>query len=111
MYAAQFASLPLDVATTERVDPKIEDLGPPMFHAGILFAANRPKGDVLLAFLQQIKFRPEYFVLVDDREENLASTRVAIAKLNAEHWLAISFVGVHYTAVKQYFLFPLWILP
>lgn len=43
---------------------------PALFKGGILFAGNNNKGDILLTFLETIKYTPEQIIFIDDKDYN-----------------------------------------
>lgn len=45
----------------------------PLYERGILFSAKKPKGAVLAAFLNQIKFRPSKIIFIDDKPKYIES--------------------------------------
>ncbi len=65
------------------------------FFDGILFAAGRNKGDVLLSFLHQIGFVPKRIVFVDDKKSSLTS----VARVEAE---GIEFLGLRYNRADPF---------
>jgi hypothetical protein len=54
----------------------------PLFQEGILFSRGYAKGDVLVAFLNWIQFKPSKIVFIDDILENHDNMRVVLAANN-----------------------------
>lgn len=65
----------------------------PIFKKGILFAADLPKGEILQAFLNRIKWRPQRVFFIDDTLEYVQSVEKAMQQAG------IAFIGFHYVAV------------
>ncbi len=64
----------------------------PMFKKGVLFASYCDKGNVLLAFLDWIGWRPSRIIFVDNKMKNVVSVKQAAKNLG------IPFMGLHYKA-------------
>jgi hypothetical protein len=62
----------------------------PGFKDGILYAQPYPKGPVLRAFLNAVRFRPQRVIFLDDSLHNLESVGKAMADIGVE------FLGIHY---------------
>jgi FMN phosphatase YigB (HAD superfamily) len=62
------------------------------YEKGVLFAAARPKGPILLKFLKAIGAQPSMVVFIDDRMENVQSV------LNELEAANIQSAGIHYSA-------------
>jgi hypothetical protein len=73
---------------------KKPSLPPPLFEKGILFSRGYSKGDVLLAFLDLIHWKPHKVIFIDDLLENL---RMMSLSLKARH---IAFQGYHYRGAE-----------
>ncbi len=74
----------------------------PAYYRGILFAngarEGSNKGDVLVAFLQHIGWKPQHIVMVDDVLKNLTNIAQALAAWDPE----IAFMGIEYDCTKTY---------
>lgn len=66
----------------------------PIFYKGILFTNNYSKGEVLLAFLEAINFKPTKIIGFDDRIEYLYSEEEYAKKYG------IDFEGFHYLGAQ-----------
>ncbi len=67
----------------------------PVFKLGVLASAKYPKGQVLVAFLRQMQWKPSKIYFVDDRMEFIHSVEMELDKENIPH------VSFHYTAVTD----------
>jgi len=65
------------------------------FKDGVVFTSGLPKGEVLEAFLQYVKLKPNEIIFVDDKQANLEFIQSFCLKEG------IDFVGFQYTAVKD----------
>lgn len=73
----------------------------PVFKKGVLFTAERDKGNLLRIFLDKVNWHPKKNIFVDDKAKNLDSVQ---AYCNSA---GIQFVGFHYTAVADRKVLPL----
>lgn len=64
----------------------------PVFKDGILASAKYPKGEVLLAFLKHIGWKPSKVIFIDDQLEYIESVEKELAKAR------ISSISFHYTS-------------
>lgn len=64
----------------------------PVFKEGILGTAKYPKGEVLIAFLQKIDFKPSKIIFVDDRMVYIQSVETELQKAG------IPSISFYYTA-------------
>lgn len=64
---------------------------PAIFLKGVLCSCKYPKGEVLVAFLKEINWKPKHVYFIDDRLHNLQSVEKSLSAMN------IPFVGYHYT--------------
>ena len=73
-----------------------------MYHQGVLYAnggrGERNKGAVLVAFLQEIKWKPEQIVMVDDVPKNLTDIVEALDDFDP----TIQFLGIDYHGARMY---------
>lgn len=66
----------------------------PIFKNGILFTNRLPKGEVLIAFLEKIDWKPNKILFMDDSIDQLKSVESAANTLDVE------FIGFHYIAAE-----------
>lgn len=69
--------------------------GPPQFRCGYGFTGKRLKGEVLVAFFDQIGFTPQKVIFVDDNYDQISSVDSALTARN------IPVVCFHYTAGQK----------
>ncbi|EFB41392.1 DUF2608 domain-containing protein [Parachlamydia acanthamoebae] len=62
----------------------------PLFENGILFSKGYSKGEVLIAFLKRINWKPSNVLFIDDLADNLESVKQYLDEFD------IPFVGFHY---------------
>lgn len=67
----------------------------PLFRSGVLYSSLHPKGDILIAFLQQVGLKPKKVIFVDDELKHVQSV---VASLDQQ---GISCVGIYYTAANE----------
>jgi hypothetical protein len=53
---------------------------PPVFKQGVLASSSYPKGEVLIAFLREIGWKPSKVIFVDDRIEYIQSVELELGK-------------------------------
>jgi len=80
----------------------------PVFYQGVLNAngAGRvidSKGDILIKFLQKVKFTPKNVILVSNRREDLVAVEMSIKVFDNN----IKFLAIYYTAAESYPLIPI----
>lgn len=63
----------------------------PLFKLGVLYSSFRPKGDVLLAFLERLDLHPSRVLFVDDELEHVQSVLTRLDEAG------IFCIGIHYT--------------
>ncbi len=63
-----------------------------LFKEGILFANYVNKGAVLVGFLQQLSWKPDVVIFVDDRVEHIHAVKTSLAEFNP----AIECKGLHF---------------
>lgn len=64
----------------------------PLFKNGVLFTNQLLKGEVIIAFLEKIDWKPSVILFIDDSLDQLKSTEAAA------NVLGIEFIGFHYIA-------------
>jgi len=69
----------------------------PLFKKGILFSVGYSKGDVLKAFLKEIKYKPKKVIFFDDKKEHVETVVKAMKEEN------IVCEGFQYNGAKRYF--------
>lgn len=67
----------------------------PLFKSGVLYSSFHPKGDILVAFLQQLKLEPKKVIFIDDEFEHVQSVVTCLDKQG------IPCLGIHYTAANE----------
>ena len=67
----------------------------PLFKSGVLYSSFHSKGDILIAFLQQLELKPRKVIFVDDELEHVQSV---VARLDKQ---GIPCIGIHYTAADE----------
>lgn len=71
----------------------------PVFKQGVIFTNENDKGDVLVAFLKGLSWRPSLILFVDDRMEHLVAVEKALEAFNPE----IEFKGFHFQANPAFY--------
>lgn len=93
----QLKDLGIDLSWSFPEKPYIEfnSLDPskanPVFKKGILASAKHPKGQVLVAFLNQLNLKPSHVIFIDDRMEYIHSVEAELDKTGIPH------TSFHYT--------------
>lgn len=64
----------------------------PLYKNGIIFSNDTDKGQVLIEFLKNISWSPEFVIFVDDRIQHLYAVEKALALFNPK----IQFKGYHF---------------
>jgi hypothetical protein len=67
----------------------------PLYQDGVLFTAGYDKGNVLLAFLKKIAWKPSRIIFVDNKKKNILSVMSAAEKLKTP------FLGFLYKAAYK----------
>lgn len=67
-----------------------------LFIKGILFANRQNKGPVLVAFLNEIKWKPKKIIFLDDRMDYLQTVEDSLKNSGIE------FIGYHYTEIEDH---------
>lgn len=67
----------------------------PVLYKGLLCCNQRPKGEIIAAFLEYAQLQPQQIVHFDDTAEELESTRESLKNTN------IKVLGFHYTGTAQ----------
>lgn len=75
----------------EMVLSKEKDRSKPIFQDGVIFAAKRPKGEILGKFLRLSKLKPGKIIFVDNQLENVLSVEATCKELG------IDYTGIHFT--------------
>lgn len=68
---------------------------PTAFYHGLLCSSNIPKGEVLKAFLEKLKWKPNQVIFFDDLIENIESVAQAMREMQ------IPFYGFHYLGAQD----------
>ena len=68
----------------------------PLFKSGVLYSSFHSKGDILIAFLQGLAWRPDQVVFVDDELEHVQSVMTSLDEVG------IPGIGIHYTAANEF---------
>ena len=67
----------------------------PIFQEGVIFAAKRPKGEILGKFLNFSKLDPEKIIFVDNQLKNVLSVEEKCKELD------IDYTGIHFTKLHN----------
>jgi proline iminopeptidase len=67
----------------------------PTFKSGVLSSGSHTKGEVLIAFLVHLNWKPKRIFMVDDKIEYLETVRFELETID------VDFRGFHYTAVEH----------
>jgi len=67
----------------------------PLYREGVLYSSFQKKGPILIQFLQQLGFRPEKIIFVDDELPQVQSVVACLKDLG------IPCVGIHYTTAHE----------
>ena len=67
----------------------------PIFQEGVIFAAKRPKGEILGKFLNFSKLDPEKIIFVDNQLKNVLSVEEKCKELD------IDYTGIHFTKLTS----------
>ena len=67
----------------------------PLYKHGVLYSSLHPKGDILVAFLHHMNFRPSKVIFVDDEIEHVHSVMTCLKREGIEC------IGIHYTAANE----------
>lgn len=72
-----------------------DDSSNPIFQDGVIFAAKRPKGEILGKFLKFSKLNPEKIIFVDNQLKNVLSVERKCQELD------IDYTGIHFTKLHN----------
>lgn len=67
----------------------------PMYKQGVLYSSFHPKGNILIAFLRRLDWKPDFVIFVDDELGHVQSVVFCLEKEG------IPCLGVHYTAANE----------
>lgn len=73
----------------------LKNNNPPRYKDGVIFANKNDKGDALAAFLDQVKFRPNKILFIDNQMRKIDSVKKICEKRN------IDFIGIHFTRIYE----------
>lgn len=68
----------------------------PLFKSGVLYSSFHSKGDILVAFFQQLSLEPKKVIFVDDEFDHVQSVAASLDKKG------IPCISIHYTAANDF---------